>query len=172
MKTFKLTLALALACAWMAPAAVAQYSTPSRDVDNPARQPYQAAANVVCFYGTSSATFASDSTTIKVPAGKRLVIETVTIDSLPASGQIPEAWVGVTAGGAGGAHHIPLQRMWTAAQYGGGMIYDRYQAMVSVRLYADPGTTVTLGTRRSSTAGTAADMVTSFRVSGYYVNLP
>jgi len=99
-------------------------------------------------------------TTITVPSGKHLEIETISIQADVTSGRGLEAFVDYTTGGNAATLFVPL----TFAQTEGSG-YDVYVAMQNVRLTADPGSTVKL--EPNSVSGSTG---TSFlTVSGYLV---
>ncbi len=100
----------------VAPAA-AQYSSPMRDVDNPARQPFAITKNVVPFFGTATSLDASNPV-LTVPAGKRLVIETVSVNANLQSGQVGLARIGTTAGGGGASFIFPLAKTYNYTSLG------------------------------------------------------
>ena len=82
-------------------------------------------------------------TSITVPANKHLTIETLSIqlDVTPAGSQI-EAFVNYTSGGNSVPLFVPLAFAYTQTSNG----FDTYTATQAVRVYADPGTSVTLTT--------------------------
>ena len=125
---------------------------PVRDVDNPARQPFQTS--------TSSPTNAFNAqgfglTLITVPAGKRLVIEFVSATCSPT--------------GAGGVVPNPLRVTtqvdhWFALQPGNQIGLAVGTHLTS--LYADPGTKVNLTVFPTSNAAT---VICNVAVSGYFI---
>jgi hypothetical protein len=89
---------------------------------------------------------------VSVPAGKRLVIEMVTASAELAPGQRPTTFsVQTIAGGTSATHFLPL------AQVGHDGIWASAH---QVRLYADPGTQVSIALSRRP-----ADLGASLRVS-------
>ena len=126
-----------------------------RDADSPARQPVEATRRL-----TGPATlFDVRSDLYKVPSGKRLVVEylsaTVHEGSNAASYNFQ---VTVTQGG--NDHYANFNEVADAAPYSA--------ASHPVRLYADPGTTVTVDAYTSGQNATALD----FTLSGYLVDVP
>ncbi len=126
---------------------------PVRDVDNPARQPFQAQA-VGGFADGASST--GDITIATVPAGKRLVIEHVSAlgTMLPTQKVIN-----------GGSDVI-----WTDPF---GIIdgsRDYFVVSEALRVYANPGP-IRCFAERDSTAGANPNSVT-FTISGYLVDCP
>lgn len=94
-----------------------------------------------------------------IPKGKHLVIETVSVNVDVTSGNSIYAQVDYTTGGIGGNVFLPLAYSYTESGY------DTYVATASVRVYADPGSTVRLSTS-SPTGSTGTDFLS---VSGYLV---
>ena len=133
--------------------------TPVREVDNPVRNPYQQAFFVFMAAGESG----MDVDLAPVPAGKRLVIEYVSIRARLASDQTLFMVLGTTAGGAGANHSIPVSQ--TFATF---INSFRVVGGETLRIYADPGTTPFLSVDRNNTVGGMDGIVT---VSGYYVTL-
>lgn len=116
-----------------------------------------------------SVNFGSNTTTIldkpiyTVPAGKKLVIENVTVSgALYQDEKLVSAALTTTVNNFKVDYHIPVQHQkltvpdQTAAS-----------AIASVRLYATAGTTVTVSAIRSDTSGSAS---VTFGFSGYLVN--
>src|SRR5260370_12303352 len=101
----------------------AQYSSPMRDVDNGARQPVNFSANLPVNNGSSGNT---NTTAVNTPAGKRLVIETISSNGFVPSGEAGFVTISVTsgAGTAPGAtsttHAIPVVKL--ASTVGGDFI--------------------------------------------------
>jgi len=137
----------------------AQYSSPIHDVDNAARQPVQFQLTVSGQDGMGNI----GGTAYTVPPGKRLVIETVTGNISVPVPQFVEYHLGVTAGGMVLSHLIHVD---PPIAFNG---YNNIYTTVAARLYADPGTDVSLGVFRGPAIGTWTAKLT---VSGYLVNLP
>jgi hypothetical protein len=96
-----------------------------------------------------------------VPANKRLVIETITIEgSTPAGDML--AMISVTSGGAG----LLLHRLVLTPQ---GTFFGKrvFVGTHLVRLYANAGSRVNSQVLRSDTTGSAEVL---FRISGYLLN--
>src|SRR5260370_13074714 len=72
----------------------AQYSSPVRDVDNGARQPVNFNFTLVVNNGSSSG---FNNTAVMIPAGKRLVIETVSFYGPVTRGELGNLNIRVTA---------------------------------------------------------------------------
>ena len=115
----------------------------------------------VPFADTESGGFSQPST-ITVPARRHLVVETlsVDVDVNPNASNI-EAFINYTSGGKTITLFVPLTFSSRNTING----FDTYVATQAVRLYADPGTSVTLST--SSPTGSQG---TSFlTLSGYLI---
>ena len=128
-----------------------------RDVDNPAFQPFQAATSGRIFRGGYQS-----SVIAQVADGKRLVIEYV---SAWITDFTDSAWaleIDTVQKGAAERHMIPVaQEMYVFGGY-------HLIAAQPTRLYADPGSAVTVAVSRSGLVG-ASDV--SFTVSGHLVDL-
>ena len=130
-----------------------------RDADNPARQPYQ---NGFFLVGVNAI---QDSWLLAtVPAGKRLVIENVAVSGVTPTGQ--RMFVSLSTGVNNLALRHPLLVSAQGTNEDGEAEFVISQ---QVRLYADPGTAVTLHLKRSSTTGLAA--ITFATISGYLVDV-
>jgi hypothetical protein len=168
-KMLRFVLGIALpvsALIFTAAPASAQYSSPMRDIDNPARQPFNFGKNLVLSFNTPSQLFLSDPS-FTVPAGKRLVIETLSIYVALAPGQLGLVKLGTLAGGVGVTHVFPLTKTYSLSSG-----EDVYTGLHSIRMYADPGSTVFITAERNTVAGIALDAVFKVVITGYYVNLP
>lgn len=135
---------------------------PVRDVDNPARQPFQGELDPLVTVGSFTA---SDS--LSVPAGKRLVIEFASATINTTSGT--KMWVRIqtTTNNSTNAHTL-VPELQGAFAAGGS---DFFVAAQPLKIYADPGTQVTfivnvLGGVANTNSGAAVVM------SGYFVNVP
>ncbi len=135
---------------------------PVRDVDNPARQPFQRELDPLVSPGSFTA---SDSLT--VPAGKRFAIEfaSASVDT-PAGTKM---WVRIqtTSSGVGLSYSLLPQLQGNYAADGS----DFLLAAQPMKLYADPGTQVTAVV---SVLGGVANTNTgaSVSLSGYFVDVP
>ena len=103
----------------------------------------------------------SISKSIVVPAHKRLVIEYV-------SASIIEHPIGV----GGTAYLATTADEETVTYYTVHNVQDSDKRSQSVRIYADPGTTVTVGAYSESLTAKAKGIGTDTEVSGYYVDVP
>jgi hypothetical protein len=138
---------------------------------NDAIQPAQ--AQIACI--SPSVTIGCGPVTIyTVPAGKRLVIEYASMSACMLPGQTATLTVSTEVGSTL-VHHL-VNVTPPAAGPGTGAIGCNLPAASSVtavgqqvRLYADPGTTVTVEGDRNSNTG-AANFV--FSISGYLVDVP
>ena len=126
---------------------------------NDGRQPFQAAAN-----GTQNGTNVSTLGVANVPAGKRLVIEFISVSAQVPPGQHLELAQVLTNQGSGGIFHDLLIHEQPDAVIGDAL----FRAVHDLRLYANGGTQVQLVVRRSSGLGLATFGVS---ISGYLVDL-
>ncbi len=132
---------------------------PMREVDNPARHRFQHAG--IC----EATDVANCSTTFTVPSGKLLVIETVTAGVSVPPGDKATAHIATDQDGIGLFHDLPLQLVATDFLGSG---FDMFQGIQLIRLYADPGTTVTFEAFRAGSA--AGGTIGHFTISGYLVD--
>jgi hypothetical protein len=134
----------------------------SRDVDQPARQPFQRFLVKLMEIGESNA---GDSIFFPIPPGKRLVIEFVTFIGGVPEGQNMRVRIDCIGGGQSTAHHLTLTNDGPFDQ--GTDIF--YKATQQMRAYADPGTNVYIRVIRNGTAGTSN---LNISVSGHLVDVP
>lgn len=136
-----------------------QKCTPVCDVDNPARQPFQAAVEITMPAGTGG-----QNGFVTVPANKRLVIEYASGEAFMPTGQKCLFSVITTIGGAstGTRHYLDSDAL---GKFGAP---DYFRAGQVVRLYADPKTTVMLRADRDIATGTATARMS---ISGYLVDV-
>jgi hypothetical protein len=98
---------------------------------------------------------------IAVPSGRRLVVETLSVQlDVSPSGSKLEAFVTYTSEGNNVTLFVPLTYAYTDAGTG----FDFYVGMQAVRLYADPGTFLTVSGAGPGNTGTLF-----LTVSGYLV---
>ena len=129
-----------------------------RDVDRSAPQPFSY-STATSFPGTSD--FAGPMT-FNVPAGKILVIETVSMKVEVAAGSNLRAAFATFSGGVASEFYLPM----TGTPWGA---FQRFQTTQQVRIHADPGAQVwTLVQREGALPGGAA----WFNVAGYLVDAP
>jgi hypothetical protein len=105
---------------------------------------------------------ATGSPSVAVPAGSHLVVETLSLqlDVTPPGSQL-EALVNYICGGVSVSLFVPLTFAYAQSSTG----YDFYVALQAVRLYVDPGTSISV-TGYSPAGSTGTLFVT---VSGYLV---
>lgn len=134
-----------------------------RDVDNPARQPYANFRTIILDDGAAGSTiFFSD-----VPAGKRLVIEEISVRGYAPPGQVWQfAMFSVDHNG----NEIDFDVQVNAR---GPNPYDAGQVQFSgsqqVRLYSDPGSQPSFIAQRNAFTGSAR---LTMSISGYFVDVP
>ena len=140
---------------------------PVRDVDNAARQPFQAKINEVVL--------SPNPVFFTVPAGKRLVIEYVSadIEAAPQCPNAPRYALTTTAGGVTLEHFFYTKDVGTL----GTSVNDDTKAFglsQQTRIYADPNTQVRLDIRTGTfpTCGFHLNEGSGIRVSGYLVDVP
>jgi len=130
-----------------------------RDLDNPAQQPFQLTRT--CGVVDQSGGCAVN---IGIPAGKRLVIEYVSMLATMPVGQVASFDIETSIGGVSVQHQLPLSPP-AAGSFNTG---PRASIGQQVRLYGDPGTVFSLGVTRSASVGEATF---KFSVSGHLVNV-
>jgi len=159
MKKFKTHLTLAAVFIGLATAG-AMIKPHSTSAKNSNASPVQFVPNVP-FGETESGGFGLP-TAITVPAGQRLIIETLSLqmDVTPSGSQL-EAFVNYTSAGKSVTLFVPLTFAYTQTSNG----YATYTATQAVRVYADPGTSISL-TAFSPTGSTGTLFLT---VSGYLI---
>ena len=136
---------------------------PVRDVENPARQPFQQELFLSTPDGLLGAT-----EQFTVPSGKRLVIEFVSFSMTWPGGQVTtRAFINVcNASGNSCPASSYLPASFQATEFGGS---EFFVASSPTRLYADPGTVVSAAVRRNVTAG---EGLATVAISGYLVDVP
>ena len=132
---------------------------PVRDVDNPARQPFQ--TNLQFFLQDGSF---GDQQSFAVPANKRLVIEYISADSGVPVGQLARIGVYTSLNNLFTLHYVVTNRLGTV-----GNGDDEFVAGQPTTIYADPGTQVFVGFTKNAGQGFANCSIT---LSGHLVNLP
>jgi hypothetical protein len=142
---------------------------PTRDVENPARTPFQASAPIALdppFAGVFGTPL------YEVPAGKRAVVEYASVRcSSPAGNPMTQAVVQVTellegGGSISRSFEIPIAFQGTDAFSG-----PLYIGGLGMRLYSDRGPSgggITAGASRASGSGSGS---CSFAISGHLVTL-
>jgi hypothetical protein len=142
----------------------AQFSSPTRDVDNGARQPANFNFTVQVNPGNSAG---FNNIAVGVPAGKRLVIETISCFAGVFPGELGVLTVTVTAGAgtAAGAtsapHNIFLPKLYSTSGV------DFIGVIGAFRMYADTGLVQVSYSRNTTTGGSTVNVV----ITGHYVNL-
>jgi len=134
------------------------------DVNNPAFQPFQKQVQLTWVIGVTD-TLVS----FPVPAGKRLVIEFVSIACILPIGQNPTTILFRLNddGHFGYVEHFfftPLQGNVSV-----GSNFNVFVCSTPTRLYCDPGSSVQVQAGRNSTVESGTVKVS---ISGYYVNVP
>jgi hypothetical protein len=134
--------------------------TPTCDVDNPEKQPFQAAVEINLPPGTGG-----ENGFVQVPKGKRLVIEYASGEGFLPTGQkcLFSVITSLQGQATGTRHYLESTPM---GKFGAP---DYFRAGQVVRLYADPGTTVMLRADRDVTTGQG---LVRMSLSGHLVNVP
>jgi hypothetical protein len=124
---------------------------PERDVDNPARQPFQHTLS------PSSGVSSSATANYQVPPGKYLVIEfyQAQLTQYP-SGGYGYMYLTTTAHGEAASYKVIPPSSTTAP------------LNQLTRIYADPGSTVSAQVTQSSGSSSGGNLI----LSGYFVNVP
>jgi hypothetical protein len=135
-------------------------SIPIRDVENPARQPFQRELQITVPAGSNGV-----AQTFTVPAGKRLVIEFVAASLGLFPGQKGILLITTTVGGSIASYDLPL-----TDQGVGFTGFAGFRTSQMVRIYADPGSTVTVvvGSDGATFPVAIGELVS---LSGYLVTL-
>jgi hypothetical protein len=144
-----------------------QGTTRVRDVDQPARQPFQRRG---VFFIAANAIAAADN--IELPAGKRLVLEYVALTTNPRVEEDDGISLSVfaTCAGCGGVGEAPLRLL---LHNQGTLVNGQFTALVGsqeIRLYADPGTTLKVVAERDQV--TASTLHVNYTLVGYFVDVP
>lgn len=124
---------------------------PTADVNNPAFQPIQ--FSLLPHSSTSN----QNAIYFQVPAGKRLVIEYFSAQAQDLSGGAAAMTLGTTAGGSFVSYIIYVNKQDTNA------------VQNTVRIYADPGSSVQAFAFNASPATSCGGLIS---VSGYLVDIP
>jgi len=158
MKRFKQYVILVAGFASLVIAATMMNPHPVSAAPNSAPSPVQIVPSIP-FGDTESGGFSQPSV-ITVPAGRHLVVETLSVNvDVNPSGSNIEAFVNYTSGGKLVTVFVPLTFSSTNTSNG----FDTYIGTQAVRLYADPGTSVTLTT----SSPTGSQGTTFLTASGY-----
>jgi hypothetical protein len=143
------------------------YSTPMRDVDNPARQPISFQPPIISVMAGAENGFAYGA--YQVPPGKRLIISYIVCSEGIPTGKVPFA-IYLSALGLSGQTSIA-----TAPFTIGGAFVDvpnLRQATVSqaVYMFGNPGDQINVGVLTDG--GPSSASFSNIAVNGYLVNLP
>jgi hypothetical protein len=140
-----------------------------RDVDNAARHAIQSTLSLIVPDVSDSAS----GTVFAVPAGERLVIESVSIEADAPSGQKVRARITASLSGnvfwfppltLEGSFPVPIPFTTTT------VVDDVWAAHLPARIYASAGTPITFTFERQQTASGPA--FATITISGYLVDLP
>jgi hypothetical protein len=103
-----------------------------------------------------------DTLAVVVPKGKRLVLETVSAIVLTSAGQNVRIRIDANSLGFFAAHHLTVSKEpWQND--------TDHKGIQSLRMYADPGTTVYFRVSRDQGAGIAT---VNASISGHLINMP
>jgi len=163
----RLLRALGVAVFLLPTLAFAQYSSPVRDVENPAHSPLRLVFTITVPDGATSA---SNPFAATIPMGKRMVVEYVSITcAIAAVFNVDVATLDITTfdPNSGANDAMPVTK--SVANAGG---VNRYFASQRVRLYADGVPGPNMGGAVALTGGAPGPVVCSYVVSGYTVNTP
>jgi hypothetical protein len=135
---------------------LAQYSQPIHDVDNSARQPY-----------TDGTQFSGGFVNLTtVPAGKRLVIESISFEAFLPTGHLAYLRVGTVQSGVFSNVYsvVPGVKLLSST-----VTVDYVGNSVPLKMYVNPGAALSVTFQNNFN-----DPLTTvtLMVSGYYVNLP
>jgi hypothetical protein len=135
---------------------------PNRDVDQPARQAFDAQATVTipanAFGGSATFNFT-------IPAGKRAVVEFVSLlGELPTGQQVNFVKLSGILNNQGMEHYVPVIK-----QVAGASGFDRFVAGQPVTIYADPSA-IFVEVTRSSTSVVGTQFFV--RISGHFISMP
>ena len=133
-----------------------------RDVDNPARQPFQPNVGITIGDGAPAG-----GALLDVPSGKQLVIEYVSASvQLPTGQKVRELRVATLQGSTVLSHFLGATFQATV---GGSTTVDIFILSQVTRLYSNPGTSsVEFSVIRNNSSGTG---FYSLSISGYLVNV-
>jgi hypothetical protein len=103
-----------------------------------------------------------DTLAVVVPKGKRLVLETVSAIVLTNAGQNVRIRIDANSLGFFAAHHLTVSKEpWQND--------TDHKGIQSLRMYADPGTTVYFRVSRDQASGIAT---VNASISGHFINMP
>jgi hypothetical protein len=130
----------------------------NQDVDNPGRAPFTAQ----CSANGPASALSTPTCSISAPTGKRIVIENISGEVFFNSGRLSSVAVDSIANGTGARQYVvPTD---TGVEYGG---FGTSTFNTPTRLYADPGSTLTIVFFAQNNANFAFGVGS---VSGYQIN--
>ena len=141
---------------------------PVRETERPALQPF---VHIFHTFGFNNGEDRAETEFVPIPAGKRLVLEDVSVGAILDAGQKLEIeLVRVGVGGEHNRHGIAVSHQVTFPAAGGNPTGTDFLAGGRpIRIYLEPGEKLTAAARRNSTiSGAFIDMV----VYGYFIDLP
>ena len=140
---------------------------PVRDVENPARQPFNAVKQISFFFDVDSG-FGPFSES--VPLDKQAVLEYVTGECRLPSGQRASLHITQLAANGNFVNEIanPILTYQATVPFGPAATHDVYHSSDPVRLYLPPGTQIYLRAERNPATGIGLCTV---YISGYLVNI-
>ncbi len=136
-----------------------------RDVDNAARQPFQADCNSFASSNVVQCSIAS-----ALPLTKQLVIQNVSLHVFTDTGVAVEATLSSIKGSTFHSLYVPLENLGSCTLCVGGPVHT-YVATTPVTLYPEPGSSVFVEVDFDGTLPPDG-MNLQATVSGYFVNLP
>jgi len=134
----------------------------TRDVENPARAPFQASLCTNATFGGGTPQTCIPPNSFTVAAGRRLVIEYVEADCAQTGVNFLEVDLGTNVGGVGSSYKLHL-----AFNVFDNRFLDGSQI---TRIYADAGTIVGIGMSAGSGGGTPGSVACNLRLSGYSIS--
>jgi hypothetical protein len=141
---------------------------PVRDVENPARQPFNTVKQFSFFFDVDSGFVPFGES---VPSDKQAVLEYVTAECRVPSGQKPSIQITQIAPNGNFVAEIanPILTYQATVPFGPAATHDIYHSSDQVRLYLPPGTQIYLSALRNPATGIGLCTV---YLSGYLVNMP
>jgi hypothetical protein len=134
---------------------------PVRNVDEGSRQPFQRPFSV-----NLAPTESFGEATFTVPAGKRIVVEYASLRASLPPGQTVFVNIVTTTAGQSAFHPVLISDQ---GMYG---VLHLVGASHQTRIYADPGTTITVQFGRDPSAGAPGGANFFMTLSGYRVDVP
>jgi hypothetical protein len=140
---------------------------PVRDVENPARQPFNAVKQFSFFFDVDSGFVPFGES---VPPDKQAVLEYVTAECRLPSGQRPSLQITQVAPSPTSVTEIanPILIYQATVPFGPAATHDIYHSSDPVRLYLPPGTQIHLRAERNPATGIGLCTV---YISGYLINM-